>query len=71
VFAVCCWSGRTFDEHHADRAESIAMALVGACVVGPLLLGAGSAMVWGHPTRMLLILAVGGGVILGYRRRAG
>jgi hypothetical protein len=35
------------------------VALVGVSVVGPLLLGAGSATVWGLPTRVLLALATG------------
>jgi hypothetical protein len=59
VFAACFWSGRLFDAHYADRAEFFAVALVGVSVVGPLLLGAGSATVWGLPTRVLLALATG------------
>jgi len=69
VFVACGWSGRVFDHHYADRAELGAVALVGLCVLGPLVLGAGSAAIWGLPTAPLLMLAVGGGLLLGRRRR--
>ena len=70
VFAACSWSGRLLDAHYADRAELFAVALVGVSVFGPLLLGAGSATVWGLRIWMLLVLAIGGGLLLGRRRRA-
>ena len=70
VFAARSWSGRLFDAHYADRAELFAVTPVGVSVFGPLLLGAGSATVWGVPIWMVLALAIGGGLLLGRRRRA-
>ena len=69
VFVACGWSGRVFDQHYADRKELGAVVLVGLAVLGPLLLGAGSAAMWGMPTGPLLMLAVGAGLLLGRRRR--
>jgi hypothetical protein len=68
AFAACRWSGRLFDGHYADTAELFAVALVAVSVVGPLLLGAASARLWGLPMSALLVAAVGGGLSLGRRR---
>ncbi|AHG93704.1 hypothetical protein J421_6169 (plasmid) [Gemmatirosa kalamazoonensis] len=68
AFAACRWSGRLFDGHYADKTELFAVALVALSVLGPLMLGAASARLWGLPTGMLLFLAVGGGLLLGRRR---
>lgn len=70
VFAACSWSGRLFDAHYADRAELLAVALVGISVFGPLLLGAGSATVWGLPVWLLMALAIAAGLLVGRRRLA-
>jgi hypothetical protein len=69
AFAACRWSGRLFDGHYADKSELFAVALVAVSVLGPLVLGASSAKVWGLPTSMLLAVAVVGGLVLGRRRR--
>jgi hypothetical protein len=69
AFAACRWSGRLFDVHYADRAEMFAVALVAVSLFVPLLLGAASARVWGLPASMLLVLAIGGGLLLGRQRR--
>jgi len=64
VFVACRWSGYLLGHHYADRAELGAVALVGVCVVGPLALGASAATVWGAPVRLLLALAVVGGLLV-------
>ena len=69
AFAACRWSGRLFDEHYADSAELFAVALVAVSVLGPLVLGVRSASAWGLPVGALLVVAVGGGLLLGRRRR--
>jgi uncharacterized protein (TIGR03382 family) len=69
VFAACSWSGRLLDAHYADRAELFAVALVVVSLFGPLLLGAGSATLWGLPIWMPLGVAIAGGLLLGRRRR--
>jgi hypothetical protein len=70
VFVACRWSGHLLGHHYADRAELGAVALVGLCVVGPLALGASAATVWGAPVRLLLALAVAGGLLVGRSPRA-
>jgi len=68
AFAACRWSGRLFDGHYADKVELFAVALVAVSVLGPLVLGAASARLWGLSTGMLLVVAVGSGLLLGRRR---
>jgi hypothetical protein len=65
VFAACRWSGRLLDHHYADRTELGAVALVALCVFAPALLGAAAATVWGVPVRLLLALAMIGGLLVG------
>jgi hypothetical protein len=69
VFAGCRWSGRVLDRHYADRAELGAVTLVGLCLMGPFVLGAASAALWGIPVRWLLAAAMVGGLLLGRRAR--
>ena len=69
VFVACRWSGRLLDHHYADRLELVAVALVGLSVLGPMALGATSASVGGVPLKLLLGLAVVGGLVLGGRVR--
>jgi hypothetical protein len=71
VFAACRWSGRLFDRHYADGAELGAVALVGLCVFGPFLLGASAATLWGLPVRLLVALAITGGLLVSRGPRAG
>ena len=70
VFVACRWSGRQLDRHYADRAELGAVALVALCVIAPIGLGAGGAAVWGVPLKVLLGIAVFGGLVFGGPRRA-
>jgi hypothetical protein len=64
VFVACRWSGRLLDHHYADRAELGAVALIGLCVFGPFLLGAGAATLWVVPVRLVLALAIIGGLLV-------
>jgi hypothetical protein len=68
VFAACRWSGLLLDRHYADRAEFGAVGLVGLCIVGAALLGAGAATLWGLPVRLLLGCAITGGLLVGRAR---
>lgn len=69
VFAACRWSGRLLDRHYNDRVEVAAVALVGLSVLGPIALGATSATLAGVPVKLLLALAVVGGLIMDGRAR--
>ena len=65
VFASCRWSGRLLDRHYGDRAELGAVGLVGLCILGSALLGAGAAELWGLPIVPLVGCAIAGGLLSG------
>lgn len=65
VFVACRCSGRLLDHHYADRAELGAVGIVGLSVIGPALLGVDAATVWGVPMRLLLGVAIVGGLLFG------
>lgn len=64
AFLACRWSARLFDDHYADRAELGAVGLVALSILGPTLLGAGTATLFGLPVRFLLAVVVGGGLLI-------
>lgn len=68
VFLVCTWSGQTLARHHQDRQEVAAVAAVGVCVLGTLALTRNLLALEGAFPLIVLALAAGGGLFLGYDR---
>jgi hypothetical protein len=67
VFLVCTWSGQTLARHHQDAHEVGAVVAIGACVLGALALGR-NLEVEGFAPLLVLALAAGGGLFVGYDR---
>lgn len=67
VFLVCSWSGRTLAHHHQDAHEVGAVIAIGVSVLGALALGR-SYEIEGAAPMLLLAVAAGGGLFLGYDR---
>jgi hypothetical protein len=68
VFLVCTWSGQTLARHHQDRHEVAAVAAVGVCVLGMLALSRNLLAIDGALPMIVLAIAAGGGLFLGYDR---
>ncbi len=68
VFLVCTWSGQTLARHHQDRHEVAAVAAIGICVLGSLALSRNLLALDGAFPMLVLAIAAGGGLFLGYDR---
>lgn len=67
VFLVCSWSGQTLARHHQDLHEVGAVVAIGVCVLGSLALTRNFELDGVAPL-LLLALAAGGGLFVGYDR---